>query len=299
MPCALQAGVGMRSLHAEPQGQRQTLRSVASSICPFSRTETARRKAPSRGQACTGHRARRQMDPLKRESCRPAHELLSGCKQQLSQWMPGLARRQAFSETRGVNARQFAVTAVTEPLRITGLRSSCIKRFQDARSAPDWARPPAHRAPALQGAYAVSQLPPPHHSTSIVNRNEAAVCDARIVRMWLGRLTVDSQDRLSVCPCGRCWRAAAALLDAEAARSWRVIVALLWRRGHWFDCRCPGSPTAFFLPRLTGTTSVQSIVTLTSRQSMAPAKWTVWVCDSDRCLSLASCPTPSQVYFRK
>lgn len=240
------------------------------------------------------------MDPLKRESSRPAHELLSGCKQQLSQWMPGLARRQAFSETRGVNARQFVVTAVTEPLRITGLRSSCIKRFQDARSAPDWARPPAHRAPALQGAYAVSQLPPPHHSTSIVNRNEAAVCDTRIVRMWLGRLTVDSQDRRSVCPCGRCWRAAAALVeDAEAARSWRVIVALLWRRGHRFDCRCPGSPTAFFLPRMTGTTSVQSIVTLTSRQSMAPAKWTVWACDSDRCLSLASRPTPSQVYFRK
>ena len=51
MPCALQAGVGMRSLHAGPQGQRQTLRFVASSICPFSRTETARRKAPSRGQA--------------------------------------------------------------------------------------------------------------------------------------------------------------------------------------------------------------------------------------------------------
>ncbi len=120
------------------------------------RTSQRRRR---RGQACTEHRARRQMDPLQRASSRPAHELLSGCKTQSSQWMPGLARRQAFSETRGVNARQFAVTDVTEPLRITGLRSSCTKRFQDARSAPDWARPPAHRAPALQGAYAVSSTP--------------------------------------------------------------------------------------------------------------------------------------------
>ena len=177
MPCALQAGdgYGMRSLHAGPQGQHKHSGSLPPrSVRPVEqRQDVARRRR--RGQACAEHRARRQMDPLKRESSRPAHELLSGCKQQLSQWMPGLARRQAFCETRGVNARQFAVTDVTEPLRITGLRSSCTKRFQDARSAPDWARPPAHRAPALQGAYAVSQLPPPHQSTSIVNRSEAAV----------------------------------------------------------------------------------------------------------------------------
>ncbi len=86
-----------------------------------------------------------------------------------------------------------------------------------------------------------------HRRTSQPPSSTAAKppCDPRIIRMWLGRLTVDSQDRPSVCPCGRCWQVAvavaAALLDAEAARSWRVIVALLWRHGHRFDAGAGGA----------------------------------------------------------